>query len=73
MNSNTAASYDGVLTLRFDNGESARFLYVFEGEGLRMLYVPPGSVVDGLVRTDQYLDPVQLFFVPSGTQTPGNP
>lgn len=73
MDSNTAASYDGVLTLRFDNGESARFLYVFEREGLRMLYVPPGSAVDGLVRTDQYLDPVQLFFVPSGTQTPGNP
>ena len=64
MDSSIARSHNGVLSLRFDNGETVRFLYSFERGGLRMLYVPPSSIASGLVKTDQYLEPVQLFFIP---------
>ena len=65
-----ARSHEGVLSFRFDNGEAALFLYSFEEGGLRMLYVPDNAVDKGRVRTDQYFDPVRLFFVPLGAQTP---
>ena len=59
-----AASHEGVLSLRFDNGEAVRFLYAFEDDGLRPLHVPANAIDDRRVRTDQYIDPIRLFFVP---------
>jgi len=64
IDSAIAGSHEGVLSLRFDNGEVLRFLYGFEDGGLRLLYVPGTAIDDGRVRTDQYFDPVRLFFVP---------
>lgn len=61
-----AASHEGVLSLRFDNGEVARFLYAFEDGGLRLLLVPGNAIDERSVRTDQYIDPIRLFFVSLG-------
>ena len=58
-----AAFYEGVLSLRFDNGEKIRFLYSFEDGGLRLLFVPKNAIEDKTVRSDQFFDPVRLFFV----------
>ena len=54
----------GALALRFDSGDTAVFLYAFEDGGLRLTYVPPSAVDRKVVRTDQFIDPVRLFFAP---------
>lgn len=54
--------YEGVLSFRFDNGELMRFLYKFENQGLRLFFIPPSAIEDNQVRTDQFLDPLQMFF-----------
>jgi len=59
-----AGSHEGVLNLRFDNGESVQFLYAFEDSGLRLLYVPENAIENHRVKTDQFIDPVRLFFKP---------
>ncbi len=59
-----SSSHEGVLSLRFDNGEALRFLYAYEEGGLRLLYVPENAIVDYIVKTDQFIDPVRLFFMP---------
>ena len=59
-----AASHEGVLGLRFDNGEVLRFLYAFEDGGLSLLLVPENVIDERRVRTDQYIDPIRLFFEP---------
>jgi hypothetical protein len=59
-----AGSHEGVLSLRFDNGEALRFLYAFEDGGLRLLLVPENVIDERRVRTDQYIDPIRLFFEP---------
>jgi hypothetical protein len=59
-----ATSHEGVLSLRFDNGEAVRFLYGFEDNGLRLLHVPGNAIDEQIVKTDQYIDPIRLFFVP---------
>lgn len=61
-----AGLHEGVLSLRFDNGEAVRFLYAFEEGGLRLLLVPGNAIDDHRVRTDQYIDPIRLFFVSLG-------
>lgn len=58
-----ASSYEGVLSLRFDNGERVRFLYSFEDGGLRLLFVPKNAVEKKTVQSDQFFDPVRLFFI----------
>jgi hypothetical protein len=59
-----AGSHEGVLSLRFENGEALRFLYAFEDGGLRLLLVPENVIDERRVRTDQYIDPIRLFFEP---------
>ncbi len=59
-----SASHEGVLSLRFDNNEAVRFLYAFEDGGLRLLYVPENAIDNRRVQTDQYIDPIRLFFKP---------
>ncbi len=53
---------DGVLSFRFDNGQVARFLYAFEDEALRLLFVPENYIVENRVKTDQFIVPVRIFF-----------
>ena len=59
-----AGSHEGVLGLRFDNGETVQFLYAFEDDGLRLLFVPKNAIENHRVKTDQFIDPVRLFFKP---------
>lgn len=59
-----AGSHEGVLSLRFNNGETVQFLYAFEDSGLRFLFVPKNSIENKRVKTDQFIDPVRLFFKP---------
>ncbi|MCG8453073.1 MAG: SH3 domain-containing protein [Spirochaetales bacterium] len=60
-----ASRHDGAFGLRFSNGEEARFLYAFENNGLRLLYVPSTATREGgVVTSDQFIDPVRLFFAP---------
>jgi len=59
-----AGSHEGVLSLRFDNGETVQFLYAFEDNGLRFLYVPKNAITNRKVKTDQFIDPIRLFFKP---------
>ncbi|RKX89775.1 MAG: hypothetical protein DRP70_02730 [Spirochaetes bacterium] len=59
-----SGAHEGVLNLRFDNGETVQFLYAFEDDGLRLLYVPENVIQDRRVKTDQFIDPVRLFFKP---------
>jgi hypothetical protein len=57
-----ASAHEGVLSFRFDNNETARFLYAYEDGGLRLLYIPPDAIESRRVRSDQFIDPVRLFF-----------
>ena len=59
-----SGSNDGILSFRFDGGDVARFLYAFEDDGLRLLYIPPNMIGEKRVKTDQFIDPVRIFFVP---------
>jgi len=62
-----AGSHEGVLNLRFENGEEIQFLYAFEDEGLRLLFVPENAIENRRVETDQFIDPIRLFFKPLTT------
>lgn len=59
-----AGSNDGILSFRFDDGQVARFLYAFEDDGLRLLYVPENNITEKRVKTDQFIDAVRIFFAP---------
>ena len=58
-----AASWDGAIRLRFDNGEAISFLYIIESDGLRMLNVPDNSIVNNIVITDTWFNPVRIYFL----------
>ncbi len=57
---------DGIIGFRFDSGEVARFLYAFEDDGLRLVYVPQNMITDKRVKSDQFIDPVRIFFTSLG-------
>ncbi len=69
--SDVLAFHEGVITFCFDGGQKLYFLFSFENGGLRMLYVPPGAVDRKRVRSDKFIDPVRLFFMPVGIRSGG--
>ena len=66
MDNAIEAAYDGAIRMRFDNGETLNFLFVLENEGLRMLYVPDNAVVDNIVISDTWFNPVRIYFETAG-------
>lgn len=54
--------YDGVVTFRFDSGEVADFLYSIRDAGASLLYVHPRYIEERIVTTDQFFDPIQMYF-----------
>lgn len=54
--------YDGVMTFHFDSGEVADFLYSIRDSGASLLYVNPRYIEDRIVTTDQFFDPIQMYF-----------
>ncbi len=54
--------YDGVMTFRFDSGEAADFLYSIRDAGASLLYVNERYIEDRVVTTDQFFDPIQMYF-----------
>ena len=54
--------YDGVITFDFGERQELTFLYNFEDNGLRFLYVPETKINEKVINTDDFYSPVQLFF-----------
>ena len=65
-----AAKHNGAFSLRFGNRETVQFLYAFEDEGLRLLYVPENVINQRFIMTDQYIHPTRLFFTRLSSATP---
>jgi len=56
------SKYDGVISLRFDSGETLDFLYKHRSTGFLMLYVSPSHFDKGIIDSDRVLNPMQIFF-----------
>ena len=54
--------YDGVITFYFDSGEVADFLYSIRDSGASLLYVNSRYIEDRIVTSDQFFDPIQMYF-----------
>jgi len=72
MDPTFAAFYDGVLSMEFENGKLIHFLYKYENNGLRLIYVPENVIDNHRIRTDQYISQIILFFKPQKTEVPEN-
>jgi len=57
-----AAGHGGAFSLKFGERETVQFLYAFEDEGLRLLYVPENVIDQRVIMTDQYIHPTRLSF-----------
>ena len=57
-----SSHYDGVITFHFDSGEVADFLYSIRDAGASLLYVNPRYIEERIVTTDQFFDPIQMYF-----------
>ncbi len=62
LSADLSSSYEGAISFRFENGETLPFLYSFEGRDLRLLYVRGNAIEKEVIHTDQFLNPVHLFF-----------
>lgn len=56
------SKYDGVICLKFNNGESLDFLYKHRSTGFLMLYVSPSYFEKNIIESDRVLNPMQIFF-----------
>lgn len=54
--------YRGVMTFSFNNGSDAHFLYTYSGNGISLTYVPERYIVNQVVTTNQFFDPIQIYF-----------
>jgi len=59
------SKYDGVITFDFGERQELTFLYNFENNGVTFIYVPPATIKDKVVETDDFYTPIQLFFTGS--------
>ncbi len=60
--SRISSHYDGVITFHFDSGEVADFLYSIRDSGASLLYVDSRYIENRIVMTDQFFDPIQMYF-----------
>ncbi|MGL1893278.1 MAG: SH3 domain-containing protein [Spirochaetaceae bacterium] len=54
--------YEGVITFDFGSRQELTFLYNFESGGLKLLYLPSKNIKAKVVETDDFYNPIQLFF-----------
>lgn len=54
--------YDGVITMDFGARQELTFLYNFDDSGVRFLYVPNSAIEEKVVESDDFFDPVILYF-----------
>lgn len=54
--------YKGVITFSFRNGSEANFLFSYTEKGVSFIYVPDRYIKNRIVTTDQFFDPVQIYF-----------
>lgn len=56
--------YNGIISFYFDGADDAiSFLYAFDdNENIRLIYVTPSSVKEGIVRSDIYLTDLRINF-----------
>jgi len=54
--------YRGVITFSFRNGSEANFLYSYTEKGVSFIYVPERDIKNRVVTTDQFFDPIQIYF-----------
>jgi len=62
IKSSIASKYSGAFSLKFGDRETVQFLYSFEEEGLKLIYVPENVIDQRLILTDQYTYPTHLSF-----------
>ncbi|MBB6481627.1 SH3 domain-containing protein [Spirochaeta isovalerica] len=55
-------TYKGVITFSFRNGSEANFLYSYTEKGVSFIYVPDRYIKNRIVTTDQFFDPVLIYF-----------
>lgn len=54
--------YSGVITFSFRNGSEANFLYSYTDKGISLIYVPDRYIKNRIVITDQFFDPISIYF-----------
>ena len=54
--------YSGVITFNFQNGSETNFLYSFTDSAVSFIYVPQRYITNLIVTTDQFFDPIQIYF-----------
>lgn len=57
--------YDGVITMDFGARQELTFLYNFEDSGVRFLYVPSSEIEEKVINSDDFFDPIILYFTGS--------
>lgn len=62
MDTSIAQNYDDAVSMVFENGDVLHFLHQITDEGLRLLLVPENAIQDKIVLSDQYFNPIQIFF-----------
>ncbi len=58
--------YEGAVTFTFESGEVLNFLYTLRPGGVNFLYAEDRYIEKGVVRNDQFLNPIQMFFTSRG-------
>jgi len=67
--------YSGVITFNFFKGSQANFLYSYTETGVSFIFVPDRYIKNLIVTTDQFFDPIQIYFEfdpSSGSKNPEN-
>ncbi|MBI9098952.1 MAG: SH3 domain-containing protein [Spirochaetaceae bacterium] len=54
--------YSGVITFNFRNGSQTNFLYSYTRTGVSFIFVPQRYIKNLIVTTDQFFDPIQIYF-----------
>lgn len=55
-------SYDGVITFDFGSRQELNFLYSFESDGIRFLYIPENKIEKSTINSDNFFTPIQMYF-----------
>jgi len=62
LDSSLKSKYDGVITFSFQNNENLNFLIQWKNNGVLLLYVPENHIEKGIIKTDSFMNPLQIFF-----------
>lgn len=62
LSNSLKGKYEGSITFDFGSRQKLTFLYNFEDNGVRFLYIPPSKIKDSTIKSDDMFSPIQLFF-----------